>query len=277
MIILNLHHFLKIVDLLFHYSSVNDSFQTKTVLSNYINLDYIAKDTMSYNERTDLLKNRTVFNLLEKGGYEVRALSGGGMFGLKGDTMIASTTIGGEDFVTLIVKNTALYPFIKQNAYENAREYLEAFNKFDSEELYDTDLPQVNFAYFLLPHQPFLFDRTGGTVSLSHANDWVNKEYYLNQLIFTTNQIEKSVENILKNDSDSIIIIQSDHSARNLQTASGEGIIEDADKRHFLNAVYYKGEAINEIEGKSGVNTLRYIFGKVLDVEMPELEVPCNE
>lgn len=258
------------------YDSINDSQQTRTILSNYAYIDYVADDTMTYNDRAEMMKNGAVFDMLESYGYEINAISGGDSFGLTGNQKMDSTTMGGENFATLIMKNTVIYPFAKENTYANAQKYLDAFAKYKQLELYDKK-STVNFGYFLLPHQPFSFDSKGGKVPVSHINDWVNGEYYLNQLIYTTTLIEETVEVILENDPDSIIIIQSDHSARSLQTEAGEYIIEKFDRRHFLNTVYFRGEKLEQIKGKSGVNTLRIVFGKLLDVELPELEVPVSE
>lgn len=137
--------------------------------------------------------------------------------------------------------------------------------------------PTLNFSYFVLPHQPFIFDKDGGKTPLSYTNDWVNKECYLNQLIYTTKQIEKTIDAIVKNDPNSVIIIQSDHSARSLSDENGNYLIDKFDRRHFLNMVYFMGEPIEEIKGKSGVNTLRLVLNKLLGTEMEELEVPVSE
>lgn len=260
------------------YNGYNDSQQTSTILANYMNLDYVAVDTDSINDRNQMVKSNYLFNIARSNGYEINSVIGGEFLGLSGKTNIVSTTISGEDFSTLIYKNTVIYPFLVNNTYVDAENYLKAFDLFANKSLYD-EYPNNTFhmSYFSLPHQPFIFDEDGKEVLLSHTNDWVNKEYYLNQLIFTTKKIEQMLDNIIKQDPNSIIIVQSDHSARSLQDANGNYLIDKYDRRHFLNAIYFQGEPIDEIINKSGVNTLRLLFNRLFDLNFTELEVPISE
>lgn len=257
-------------------SSVNESQQSNTILCNYAHLDYVTDDSVSYNDRADLQKQGIVFDLFRQYGYEIDSICGGAAFGLD-EATVESTSMSGETFSDLIYKNTVIYPFMNNNSNEVAAEYDSALKRFENKDLYvNNENPRFIFSYFNLPHQPFVFDANGNEVSVLHQNDWVNKEYYLNQYIYTTMRIEKVVSSILQNDPDSVIIIQSDHSARSLQSESGEYLIDKYDRRHCLNVVYFRGDDI-EIEGLSGTNTLRYVFGKILNVDMPTLEVPDSE
>ena len=258
------------------YNSINESQQTMTILSNYVYLDYITDDSVAYSERQEIMKNGSIFKLLEENGYTINAILGGENFGLL-DKKVSSTTMEGDDFATLIMKNTVIYPFFVKDTYKNAQIYLTAFDNLQKIKVNDNESPTLHFAYFNLPHQPFCFDANGNKVPLSHINDWVDQKYYLNQLIYTTTQIQETIESILKEDKDAIIILQSDHSARSLQTEDGEYLIEKFDRRHFLNAIYFKGQPLDDIKGKSGVNTLRIVLEKLLSIELPELEVPISE
>lgn len=260
------------------YDSQNDSQQTHTIIANYINLDYVATDDLDTNERAELIKSKLLFSLFENEGYYINPIVGADFLGLENQVNGSSITIEGIDFESIIYKNTAYYPFIKDNSYEKAVVYNKAFDTFQDAQLYK-NYPEATFhmLYFILPHQPFIFDQGGGEVPLANLNNWLNKEYYLGQLIYTTKRIENTIDNIISNDPNSIIILQSDHSARSLRDESGNYLIDKYDRRHILNAVYYCGEDVSEIKSKSGVNTLRLVINRLFDKNLPQLEVPISE
>lgn len=260
------------------YNGVNDSQQSQTVISNYVNLEYVSFDSDTGKSRNDKMRSGKLFDIVRKMGYTVDSPNGGGMFGLDSTEAQISTTISGENFSDLIFRNTIFYPLIQENAYQKGKEINKVFDIFKSQDFYETySEGTFHMIYFELPHQPFVFDANGNDVPLEHINDWINKEYYLGQLIYTTKCIEDTVENILRYDDKSIIILQSDHGARGLQDDKGNYLIDKYDRRHFLNAVYFLGEPIEDIKGKSGVNTLRLVFNKLFDLNLPQLEVPDSD
>jgi hypothetical protein len=88
------------------------------------------------------------------------------------------------------------------------------------------------------------------------------------------------VTNIIKNDPDAIVIIQSDHGYRQayyLKNWYGETYddwgLEMQYIRNILNAVYYKGEKI-DIENYSGVNTLIIVLNEHFGMNYELLEQP---
>lgn len=93
------------------------------------------------------------------------------------------------------------------------------------------------------------------------------KQYYLDQYIYITKEMETLVDNIIKYDQDSVILLQSDHAVR-LEEMTPE------DKARPLNAVYYRGEDFMDINGVSTVNTNRLVFSRLLEVDLPVLDVP---
>ena|GEM_PF-3210635 len=260
------------------YDSYNDSQQTYTIISNYINLDYVAFDTDTTNARIEMLKTNVIFDLFRAQGYTVEAVVGGELFGLGEAAPQASTTMEGANFETLIISNTVFYPFISKNHSDGAMKYNNAFDYFNDARLFKNAQEATFYmSYFCLPHQPFIFDQDGREVSLMHSDDWINKEHYLNQLEYTTKRIQGVVDRIVENDPGAVIILQSDHGARLLRTDAGEYLIDKFDRRKILNAVYYRGEDVSEIKAKSGVNTLRLIINRLFDFDLPEVEVPVSE
>lgn len=112
------------------YDSINESQQTRTILSNYINLDYIVDDAMNYNDRIEYLRSGYIFNLFKEYGYKISPIIGESSFGLGNQGSISSTSISGESFSDIIISNTILYPFRKSNSYKDAEIYNKAFETF---------------------------------------------------------------------------------------------------------------------------------------------------
>lgn len=83
--------------------------------------------------------------------------------------------------------------------------------------------------------------------------DGTNPESYLGEIEQLNNRLKEGISHIIKNDSESIIVLCSDHGNR-----FGIKIGELVPK--ILNAIYYKGESHNEIKDLSGINTIKYVL-----------------
>lgn len=104
--------------------------------------------------------------------------------------------------------------------------------------LSDISSPKFVYAHILLPHAPFLFDRNGNKVDYNDRTNHRDKDIYLEQLIFTTQQIETLIDTLLKQYPESeppIIIIQSDHGLRYLH-ADVEKYMPENESYKILNA-----------------------------------------
>ena len=137
----------------------------------------------------------------------------------------------------------------------------------------DNIIPNAGIAYFAYTkttHVPFLFQADGTPItSYDDFRNWRDIEVYNGTYTFALRQIMRIIDNILDNDPDSIILVQSDHGARYhtntvlMHTFS----ISDEDQRNIFNALYYRGQEI-DIEGLSGSDTWRVILNLLGD-EMP--------
>lgn len=101
-------------------------------------------------------------------------------------------------------------------------------------------------------------------------HNWKDPSIYLGQLKYTNKQIENVVKQILKEDSDSVIIICSDHGAR----GNNEVEFPLEEKARILMACYYRGEYHEQLLDLSGVNTLRIILDMLGFADLDLLEVP---
>lgn len=267
------------------YDSVNDSYSSSTVMGNYANLEYLVVDTMTEVEKKPYRTNGYLWDLIEQGGYESSFVGVTSWFGRESaiDNMMSGTsgaeTISGETFTDLIFANSAFKPFLTHSSEkvdENAEVVKGTFSYLQKVDFKGEKNHFVQ-SYLKCPHQPFLFDDKGNLVDSSNYNNWEDPQYYLNYYIYATNQIKLAVSHIVDVDPDAIIILQSDHSARKLVDKDGKYLIKDDDKRRILNAVYYRGTSFDEIKGQSGVNTLRLVFGRLFDMDLPVIDVPVND
>ncbi len=249
--------------------SYNDSIYTKVVLTNLLNLDYVADDLMSDAQLTELRNNSTLSQILEEVGYSLYGVGTTEWLSIDSLTVEqkgTAETIDGRNFVQTIMSTTFLYPFFEKNYTEEQKNILDAFNYF-FEDIYNTH-SEFKFVYLNCPHQPFLFDENGKDNLGINYHNWEDEKYYLGQYKYVMKKVQEIIECILENDSNSIIIVASDHGPRfNPEILSEK-------KTNILQAVYYKGKNIDDINGLSGVNTLRSILSKQLSIELPLVEVP---
>jgi len=265
-------------------NSVNDSQQTYTIVANYMSLDYLYFDTDPDVVKIDARKNSKLVELLSSSGYSVigtggseefLALSWEGAAQQKNEALSAE----GYDFFTVLLNQTPAYPLLISDAATNPE--AQQFMNMRAFFMNTTNLRDIKsrcvITYLKSPHQPFIFREDGRISDVSGWHDWTDPSHYLEQLIYLTTVIEDMVDSILSVDPDCVIILQSDHAARSLQTSDGRILIDKFDRRHILNTVYYRGQDIPEIKGLSGVNTLRFVMSRLLGLEMPELEVPVSE
>ena len=108
----------------------------------------------------------------------------------------------------------------------------------------------------------------------------MNPDAYLGQLKYTNKLILPLVQTIIKNDPESCIILMSDHGYRRVgylvETYGNEAADmakESYYTRNILNAVYLLGEPI-DIEGYSGINTMRIILDRLFDLNLGLIEEP---
>jgi phosphoglycerol transferase MdoB-like AlkP superfamily enzyme len=143
----------------------------------------------------------------------------------------------------------------------------------------DMDQPTFTMVYMCCPHSLFVLDENGNYTEEQVWRDLSDTKPYVNQLIYTNECIEKTITNIKEKDPDALIIIQSDHGGRYpYQMYEEYGISYDTETetsymQNILNCVYYKGNNY-EIEGLSGINTLRMVINEIFGTDYEMLENP---
>ena len=109
--------------------------------------------------------------------------------------------------------------------------------------------PKFVYTHILLPHMPFIFDRYGNLLPPQDNYDW---HYYLGQHQYATKLMEDLITKLLANAdprNPPVIIIQSDHGARNMIRRSKDNILMDGYLENYpidyaydnFNAMYLPG------------------------------------
>lgn len=258
------------------YDTINEDYSTSTVVTNALNLDYLVHRTDSEVKKTELRENNELFRLLQNRGYDIIGVGDSEFVGIPSVTKEKNSGSGTEEgysFHQLLLMQSVFYPFIQGDISDKQAVVLNALNYFSVRNNYSHDTPSFTYLYLVCPHAPFIFDQYGNTQKLEGYSNFEDKSYYLEQFIYITKEMEILVDHIVNNDPDSVIILQSDHGMRWINSNRTEEMIP-IDMVKPLNAVYYRGEYISGIEGTSNVNTNRIVFGRLFNLDMPPLEVP---
>ena len=125
--------------------------------------------------------------------------------------------------------------------------------------------PKFLFFHLLLPHEPFVFDENGGSVSYENMNNWMDPKYYTGQLRFLSKKMDELADMILRSDPGAVVLMQSDHGARPFSGLS------EGERLASFNALYLAGRQA-DIEGLSTINTLRLAMNQALGLKLKMLE-----
>jgi hypothetical protein len=200
-------------------------------------------------------------------------------------------------------ENATVWHFLTHNPFINVQKMQpneDRYFAFDAlSQLPDVPKPKFIFAHTTITHEPFVFGPQGqyrheiGSVPSSFKNPQANQQYvkafkqaYAQSVIFTNSKIKKMVSALLKDTSETkIIIIQADHGPRSSilsEPPKGSfGAYEDfsgATKKSYVlermpifSAVYLPGKSVKVPATLSPVNIFRLIFRNYFDVEISPL------
>lgn len=276
-------------------TSTNYSSGTMECLADVFNLE-INTDNRYKNSNEAYCKTKTAngafFKMIEGLGYNVRTFQPIDLVNYESESSQTgkfwSTNADGELSVEIMLKPTVLYPLrdvglqilnfitggvsvggglVKDLAAANA-EPLKYFTKDDAQYPENT----FTFCYGLIPHNPYYYDAEGNLIETNtEHNNVTTPKNYLDQYKYTTTLLTQSIENIIENDPDSIIILMSDHGLR-IKEGAAKTWMKDMtpkDNADILCAVYYKGEEFADIEGLCGANVLITLFNEVYGYNIP--------
>lgn len=269
-----------------------ESIYTSTIVPNLLNLSYVASDEDYSIDNIEKTENCILYQLFRNNGYSVNMIDHLGFLKSEGCHLL-NTDLKGDTISTYIINNSLIKQLdtvierVKSKVNGGGMTYVGRTRNIlqlieESSDYVQHDQPTFTIGYIQSPHDPIMFNEDGTVLPEDQWHNWANKELYIGQLKYINQNIEKAIENIKKNDPDALIIIQSDHGSRyphwmveDYGAEPYDENIEDYYMQNILNCVYYKGEQI-DIEGLSGVNTLRttfnYVFGTQYDmITTPEM------
>lgn len=260
------------------YNGHNESISTHTVLTNLFNLDYVVSDSTPNSEKSVLRKNGAMFDLLESQGYNIDILETSDYFDghmpISDSIYTGATTVNGETIFDLIIQQSVFYPFKQSSTLDSFKAMKEIVEYLSA----SASIPKSNtftLAYFSFPHQPFIVDEKGAPIARTQAANWEDKKWYLGQYKYATKMMLQILDNIVVEDPNAVIFLQSDHGAR-ATTHEDFPIFPMDIMTNNLNAVYYQGEII-DIEGLSSVNVARSVFSRLFETDYKLVDVPIKE
>lgn len=247
------------------HNSWNKSNATKQVITNIMLLDYVVDENTTDIEIEKYLKNSTVKTILLNNGYCIRGIGlTDSVFGVEGTQNLVkeATTSEGDNFTHIALKTSFLFPFLYRDYSAEAAIILNTLETINQIEIIP-DSSTFTFFYVCAPHHPYYFTKNGdlNPVSKYYNHDGTNDKSYIGEIEFLNHKLIPALERIVRLDPDAIIVLCSDHGNR-------MGVDDISMSYKILNAVYYSGETLPDIDGKSGIDTLIYIFNNVFDLKM---------
>jgi hypothetical protein len=267
---------------------------------NFEYLDALAskgQNTTNWYPLKGLISDNRARLSLEKAGYQFITLSPGFFYTeiRDSDHYLSPYWININDFEQLILGVSAFgavtdldFMKIPHYSYKTHRERIQyAFDALQNIDILikNDPRPKFVFAHILVPHPPFVFDKTGNPItpkraySINDASDYEGtteeyKQNYINQLIYTNSMMEQSIEQILKNSkTPPIIIIQGDHGpGAYLSWDSAEkSCIQE--RFSILNAYYFPDQNYSALYPSiSPVNSFRVIFNTYFGTNLDLLD-----
>ena len=136
------------------------------------------------------------------------------------------------------------------------------------------DTPLFAYVHLLLPHSPFMFDENGHYIDQEFHTNW---DYYLGNYNFSMKMLQQIVDNILASygpEDQPVIILQSDHGARNSSSSTDvDSLLVDYPeefKALILNAMYLPNCPDSPLtQDMDPINTFPIIFNCYFGAEIP--------
>ena len=265
-----------------------ESIWTVSIMPNLLNMDYLVDDRTE-NKRAYMDQSNMV-EIFRHNGYSVNLIDHMNFVGAD-DCHVLSPRQYPDTIAKYIYRNSVLsqIPQLRQpmsrilgfhNEWEDARVLQTMFDLMETCTDYVESSPTLTISYVQCPHYPFLFDAKGNIAP--KKADFADKSIYLDQLTYLNTVLETSISNVLDKDPNAIIIVQSDHGTRypgQMLIYNGgpdyDPVLETPYMQNALNVVYVGGKAM-DIEGLSGINTLRTLMNQEFGTDFPMLEQPTG-
>ena len=256
---------------------------THEIVPNILNLDYVTSISGVASKNVELTQNAKLIEFFKDSGYSIKLVNDEGFLKDDGCEVVGGKNykkysidekkntqqiIYGQSVISVLLLMFNKLEYTVEQKQEAAREKEALFDSY-FENCGLSDEKKVLIGYFNIPHEPFLFEHDGTVTDDTNVGDWGDKEKYTEQLGYVNTQIKKIVEKIVKDDPDSIIVIQSDHGSRYAKDNMSKYKKKDYDEvketenmQNVINVVYMGGENVDIQDGTSCINTWRTILNK---------------
>lgn len=244
-------------------SSYSSATQTAYSVPNYLSFDNNFLEEEEHPNYKEIRDDLPLLRIMKQAGYYITTSSvfsfiTGSQYT---DRIVKQSTAADEWDIGYVAMKNSVSMLFEGGEYKEARKrFLQIFTQFEELYLSDTQ-PTFVFAHLRMPHQPFLFTEDGSAVRASNV---ANEDNYLGQVRWTDLRMYELVKRLIENDSNCIILIQSDHGMRGWATEKKEAYA-------IINYLYYQGKVIS-IEGLSGVNTIRVLLNYLFDMGLEMVE-----
>lgn len=271
-------------------NSRSSSSMTLHQLSERLNYEEFPSDEKYFNMYYAAIRNNKAMSYLKSKGYTTLAFEETGNFvealpRIEADYVYeysasSSMDIGllFDEFGVHVADGTMLRIF--SSSYRSAdptmnqhRDWI-LFTTAKMGDLDDIPSPKFVYVHLLLPHMPFMFDENGNVLDQKFYYNW---QYYPGNYKYAIRVAEEMIQNI-KSKSDPqnppIIIIQSDHGARNIEVwQPGNQLLQnypDEYSFHILNMMHAPGlDPAQFPQDMKPINTFPIIFNHLFQDNIP--------
>jgi len=266
----------------------SESIWTSTLVPNLMNLDYYVRDSQPERVRLKYMDDPLLTRLFRENGYQVNLISHLDFIGEDAGTLLHQRQVP-DRIGAYILYNSAfsLFPHVNYYLEQWLGIHSLATQYYDTQEIFDCmmscadhvgDGPTFTVSYVQSPHWPFLFDENGEFIY--GGSEFLDHSIYLGQLTYVNKVLTASIENILQQDPDSIIVLQADHGPRYPgqikiyhNGPDYDPYVETPYMQNALNCVYYRGQSL-PIEGQTGINTWRLLLNETYGLELEMIPAP---
>ena len=232
------------------------TYNTLSEMASRLNFHQYTQDSDS-SIKLAALQNNKVMAILKSYGYTTVAINMA-FNGIKADKTVQFSSasiegMGADEFNRTFIQGSMADAFssvLLDENVEGVRQKQELEYALDQTiELPKGSSPFFVYTHLLLPHEPFIFDKNG---NMNPPQDFYNWHYYQGQYQYTTKVMEQLITKILAQSdprNPPVIIIQSDHGARNMQSRTAgdiviNGVLQNYPSKNYtmiLNAMYLPG------------------------------------
>ena len=273
------------------YDSRNtEAIGTDTIVPNLLNLNYVVTVEDSGHKKAVMRNNCQLFQMFAANGYQIDLVNQVDYIGTDGCRVLTSHQ----------TRRTISEYLMRNSIYSKSRwlwDKLDYFFVLDYGANYRASLdnamevslscwaeaeknggPTLTVGYIQFPHSPTMVGPNGEALPYENGWKWTDHSLYLGQVEYCNKFIRSLTDEILSHDPGALVFLVSDHGNRYPRHMVLQGVwetynphVENEYIQNVLSCVYYQGQAF-DIEGLTGINTMRHVFNQVFGTALPEIE-----